>query len=534
MYHSYFRSVTVENMLTLSGIEKIASAVSWPKLRNVFRLDINAAELRHLTIPGKFITISNRPIGVIEDLIIHFLLSDSGKKHTFLPNGYYQHSIFEDAVPVVAADTLNQALNAENAADTSLCLFPVGDISKFQLPNYASDSKWNKEILEGIHVVNYPIIPIYIKISEDNLSKILGMLHPSLRVRRIVSMIGEGIKLDVSIRIGKPVYRSKLPEMSYPQFGRYLRAKLYSLGTTLDVEKFYPNSLAVQPVIDPIIPELIQMELDSIREENMIGEQGDFEMYLAKAKKIPNTLNEIGRLREITFRKVGEGTAKALDLDEFDLHYLHLFLWDKKRQLIAGAYRIGSGDYIMRVYGKKGFYIRSLFKIGDELNDKLTCAVELGRSFVAEPYQKNRIPLFLLWKGVMQFIRSKPEVRYIMGPVSISNSYSEASRTLLVSYIRKYHWNEEWAAFVRPKKKFTPQLNGLDMDPLLDASAHDCRQMDSLLEDIEPSKLKMPVLLKKYIHQNGRIIAFNVDPEFNDALDGFMVCEISKMPEDWL
>ena len=520
-------------MLTLSGIEKRASSVSWEKLQKVFTLHLNQDELKNIPPIGKVITVSNRPIGVIEDLVIHLLFRTIRDDHYFLQNEYYEHSIFEDSVPALNDQQFTNAFSTDAFSQAALCMFPVGAISKFQLPNYASDSKWCKDMIDQVYKSDCPVVPIYIKIVSDNLSKILGMLHPALRVRRIISMIGEGAKIEVSIRVGRPIYRKHLAEMSSSQYGRYLRAKLYSLGTPLDVEKFYRSQLFMLPVQEPVPPGMIMQELDAIRGENKVGEQGDFEMFLAKAKKIPHTLNEIGRLREITFRKVGEGTAKSLDLDEFDLHYLHLFLWDRKNNLIAGAYRIGSGDYIMRVFGKKGFYIRSLFKIDDALNPLLESAVELGRSFVVEAYQRNRIPLFLLWKGVMQFVKTKPHMKYIMGPVSISNNYSDASRSLLVSYIRKFHWEEKWATFVQPKKKFMPQFSGLDIEPLLDASSDDCRHIDGLLEDIEPGKMRMPVLLKKYIQQNGKVIAFNVDPHFNDALDGFMICEISKMPSKW-
>ncbi len=523
-------STTFNPLFAMAGIQRMATSRSSALLLSNIRITVSERDINNIPRQGAIITVSNRPTGVIEEFILLQLLQRRRDDFIFLKNEFLQET-----------ESLPKKLFCKNSAhgiehmlhdDACLALFPAGAISRFQTPQLSyTDSKWDKNLLAALHALDLPVIPVYLSFLDDNITRLLGMLHPALKVRRLITHLVENKQVPVRVRIGKPIVRSKTGIDNAQRFGRFLRAKLYSLGSALEVEQFYAPKQE-QNIVDKINPEIIRQELDEIRDENCIGTQGDFEIYLAKAKKIPHTLNEIGRLREITFRNVGEGTLKSIDLDEFDLHYLHLFLWDKKREKIAGAYRIGAGDYIMKSIGKKGFYLRSLFTFDNALNDILEQSLELGRSFVADEYQKNRLPLFLLWKGIEHFIRNNPQLKYIIGPVSISSRYSKISRSLLVAYIKKYHWDETLAAHVKSKNPFKPDWQGLDVEPLLDIEQADINKFNKIIEEMEPANLKMPVLLKKYFSQNARIIAFNVDPDFNDSLDGFMISEISNMPKE--
>ena len=156
----------------------------------------------------------------------------------------------------------------------------------------------------------------------------------------------------------------------------------------------------------------------------------DFSVLLAKAREIPNVLHEIGRLREVTFRQVGEGTGKPIDLDRFDEHYWHLFVWNRHANEVAGAYRLGPSDEILARFGPKGFYTSQLFQWKRTFLDRISPALELGRSFVRPEYQKTYAPLLLLWKGIGQFLIRNPQYKLLFGPVSISNGYTAASRQL--------------------------------------------------------------------------------------------------------
>ncbi|MCS6819844.1 MAG: lysophospholipid acyltransferase family protein [Chitinophagales bacterium] len=522
----------IQPIKQVTGIKKLSKKISNTELFNSLNIHCRESEKANILKQGEIILVSNRPVGVVEEFIISKLVADIRDDLYFLANEFLEETDSASLFKFYA--DIKKATHQTKANQNILSIFPVGNISTFQTPQLSfTDSKWDKNIIEEILLSNIPVVPVYINALDDSINKLLGMLHPALKVRRFVNYLLDKKTIDVKVRIGKPVEAKKLEINNAEKFGRFLRAKLYSLGTSLEVEKFYTQKYE-EPIVSPVPADVIEKELHSIKGENLIYTQGDFELYLAKAKKIPKTLKEIGRLREITFRKVGEGTLKSIDLDEYDLYYLHLFLWDTKQKKIAGAYRIGAGDYIMKSIGKKGFYLRSLFKMNKQMNPVLEHSIELGRSFVTPEYQKQRLPLFLLWKGIAYFIKKNPHLHYIIGPVSISGNYSKLSRSLMVAFIKKYYWDERFAKMVTPKKKFKPDLKSIDIESLLETVQNDEKKFDSILEDMEPNNMKMPVLFKKYFRQNGRIIAFNLDPKFNDALDGFMITEISKLPKDAL
>jgi putative hemolysin len=252
------------------------------------------------------------------------------------------------------------------------------------------------------------------------------------------------------------------------------------------------------------------------------------------AEKIPAIFIEIGRLREITFRKVGEGTNKSTDIDEYDFYFNHLFIWDNDAGKIVGAYRIGKGKEIISVYGISGFYINSLFRLKNSFQPLLMQSLELGRSFIAEEYQKKTIPLFLLWKGIMVFLLRNPDYRYLIGPVSISNDFSKFSKSLIVEFVRKYFNDEKYSGYVVPRKDFIVKPDkAIDRNIFIDTSESDINKIERIIIDIEPG-YRLPVLLKKYLEINGRIIGFNIDPKFNYCLDGLLILDLYNIPREFI
>jgi putative hemolysin len=231
---------------------------------------------------------------------------------------------------------------------------------------------------------------------------------------------------------------------------------------------------------------------------------------------------------------VGEGTGLKLDLDEYDLYYKQLILWDNEQQKIAGGYRIGMGDYIIEHYGVKGFYTRSLFKMDKQLLPIFRQSAELGRSYIPREYQQKRLPLFLLWRGILAFLMRNQQCRYLFGPVSISNKYSNISKNLIIEFIKKNHFDESIAQFVKPRKKFKAEIKNLDIDILVESAADDIKLIDKYIQDFDPEMNGVPILLKKYLNQNAKIVGFNIDPKFSDALDGLMFLDLKEVPLDTL
>ena len=254
-------------------------------------------------------------------------------------------------------------------------------------------------------------------------------------------------------------------------------------------------------------------------------------MFLASADKIPNILLEIGRLREITFREVGEGTNNAIDIDKFDNHYHHMFLWDSDTKKLAGAYRMGLGSKIFAAYGIDGFYLQDLFRFEPELHDMMSKSIEMGRAFIIKEYQQRPMPLFLLWKGIVHTTLRYPEHKFLIGGVSISNQFSEFSKSLMIEFMKSNYYDPYVAQYINPKKEYKVKLKDADKDFIFDESEADLNKFDKLIDEVEPGALRLPVLIKKYIKQNAKVVAFNVDPLFNNAVDGLMYIRIADLPE---
>lgn len=418
----------------------------------------------------------------------------------------------------------------------ALGIFPAGEVSSYRTDlNAVADPRWKPQVIKLIKNAQVPVVPVWFDGANSLIFQMLGMIHPDLRT---MALPGEMLRMRgkrVRLRVGKAIPPKDLMALGpVEQLTRYLRAKTYALGSGVQVrrEQFRPLRFPRRPkaIAEAQASQDIERELSSIK-DLQLGSQAEFDLYLAPSERIPHLLREIGRQREITFRAVGEGTNKRVDLDEFDLYYDHLFLWDREQHKLAGAYRIGDGQRIMERYGKRGFYTHTLFRMRRPMERVLRRSFELGRSFVPQEYQKHRLPLFLLWRGLLIHVIGHPGHRYLIGPVSISGSYSRFSRGLMIHFLQKYHFDEGLARYVQPRHRFFVEPDKADGDALLEASGEDLKKLDRIIADIEPEGNAVPVLLKKYLQLNARIIGFNSDPKFNDALDGFVVLDLSRVPE---
>ena len=222
--------------------------------------------------------------------------------------------------------------------------------------------------MKMIKKARVPVVPVYFQGSNSRLFHILGLIHPSLRTVRLPAEVFNKKHKKIRIRIGNPISVKEQDTFTdVSTYGRYLRAKTYALGSVLEVKKFFRPRInrgtRVEPVIDPIPTDLIVQEIEKIREEYTLFSSDHFDVFCTPSIEIPQIMNELGRLREITFREVGEGTNHSIDIDEYDLYYNQLFVWDNKEKKIVGAYRVGKGKEILRRYGVKGFYLHSLFRM---------------------------------------------------------------------------------------------------------------------------------------------------------------------------
>jgi putative hemolysin len=509
--------------------------------------DIADGDLLRIPSSGPYIVLANHPFGFLDGMIMIDLFGRHNKNLKVLANFFLgtiepikKHII--DLNPFSTNSMMNykgmRSAYSHIQRGYPIGVFPAGEVASFQKGfGKVEDRTWDKGIVKFMVNANIPIVPLYFHGGNSLLFHFLGKIHPTLRTLSLPKEFFRKEKKNIRVRIGKVILPSDLKGFeSYDKAGKYLRTCLYALDNQAKEKKFLKTPLnisrRVENIINPVPVEDIVRELESLRRnKGLLSHKSNFEVFLAGAKKIPNTLREIGRLREETFRQVGEGTNKAVDIDHFDCYYKHLFLWDKDRNRIVGAYRFGKGDKIIRNYSKKGFYVSTLFDLDDEFTPILKQTLELGRSFVVKDYQQKPLPLFLLWQGILQFLSTHKKYKYLIGPVSISSDFSRFSKDLLIAFIKKHYFNADLAKWVYPYKKFNEKTNRNDIDLILEQNNNDLQKLDRFIAGIEPGYMKIPVLLKQYIKQNAKIIGFNVDPKFNYCLDGLMILDLDDLPE---
>ncbi len=509
-------------------------------------VEVSEEDLQKIPQEGAFITVSNHPFGGLDGIILIQLLSKIRPDYKVMANFLLKKiepikdyflgvNPFESRKDISSAGGLKEALR-HLSEGKPLGLFPAGEVSAYQADsNSVEDREWSASVLKLIRKANVPVIPIYFKGSNSLLFQVLGLIHPILRTVKLPSELLNKKNRVIKLRIGNPI--SVETQNSFGdiiQYGKFLRAKTYLLGSSLEVKKFFLKSQKagkkVEAIAKEVPVEMLKKDISDIQEDYLLFSMKNYSVYCAPTIKIPNILNEIGRLREVTFRAVGEGTNRSIDLDEFDLYYYHLFIWDNDTNRIVGAYRVGKGKDIIDRYGVKGFYIHTLFKIRKEMLPVLYESIELGRSFIVEDYQRKPFPLFMLWKGILYFLIKNPEYRYLVGPVTISGKYTDVSKELIMKFIKRNHWNEEFARYIIPRCKYRVETNDPDVEVMVEASGDNIATLDKVIGDIEPSSDKLPVLLKKYISLNGRITGFNIDPKFNMCLDGLLILDLFDVP----
>lgn len=515
------------------------------------KIEFNADELKNIPAEGAFIAIANHPYGGIEGLVLLKILCtirpDSRLMANFLlkkiPNlsdYFIAVNPFEDVEHSSSISGIKNTVQLLNDG-IPVGIFPAGEVSSYKIETQQiTDKLWHPVIGKLIYKANVPVVPVYFHGNNGLLFNLLGFIHPALRTAKLPSELFNKQGHTIRLRIGKPILPSNFPyQNNTSKLLNYLRAKTYALGTGLENEKkiFDPRNLfkikkTPSQIVPPVALENLQDDISKLADYKIWTEK-QYEVYISPTSGIPNIIKEIGRLRETTFREVGEGTNKTTDLDEYDIYYHHLFIWDTDAKMVIGAYRVGKGDDIFYAMGKRGFYTAELFKIKDQFYPVLRQGLELGRSWIRKEYQQKPLPLFLLWKGILKYLINNPQYRYLIGPVSISNNFSKFSKSLIVDYISRNHFDHELAQYVKPRKQFKLDFSKIDTRTLLE-SKKSLKDLDSLISDIEVTHMKVPVMLRQYIALNAKIICFNIDPKFSDSLDGFLVLDLKNVPGEML
>ncbi|MFS4418418.1 GNAT family N-acyltransferase [Maribacter sp. 2307ULW6-5] len=515
------------------------------------RFEIPEDDLKRLPKDGAFITISNHPLGALDGVLLVDLMLGQRPDYKIMANFLLERMLplkpyilpvnpFEghrDAKNSIAG--FKRAL-AHIRSGQPLGIFPAGEVSTHRDGKFIVDRPWEVAALKLIRKAGVPVVPIYFHAKNSAFFYRAAAKADVLRTALLPAQVYSQHRRPIKVRIGQPISVAVQKEQpNLREFSELLRRKTYILSNAYEKERLidhFPNRLklpkAPKKIATPVRKEVMQGEIERLRQkERRLLQSKNYEVFLAKEPDMPFLLKEIGRQREVTFRAIGEGTNKSIDLDVFDAYYHHLFLWDNEDSCIVGAYRMGMGAEIYPKYGIDGFYVQDLFRVEHELHDMMAQSIEMGRAYIVKDYQQKPMPLFLLWKGIVHTTLRFPEHKYLIGGVSISNQFSNFSKSLMIEFMKSNYWDPYVAQYIRPKKEFKVKLKDADKEFVFDETKADLNKFDRLIEEVEPGSLRLPVLIKKYIKQNAKVVAFNVDPLFNNAVDGLMYIKIADLPE---
>jgi putative hemolysin len=491
-------------------------------------LRFNDADRSRIPATGPVVVVANHPYGVT-----NLLLSD-------IPE-LQQHCIFLDPFQTDRpADSNRKALREALGwlqQGGMLAIFPAGEAAHWQMPAaQITDPAWNDTAVRLIRRTRATALPVYFCGHNSVGFQLLGMIHPRLRSAFLLQEFLQQEGKEVEVRIGSAIPADAIDSIHDDREAiNYLRSRMYLLARRSRMET--PRSVRLrsriasriqQPVASAVHPELLQNEIDSLPSNRRLTENTEFAVYHATAREIPNLLLEVGRVRELTFRRAGEGTGKRRDLDSFDAYYWHVLLWSKTKRELVGGYRAGSTSEILAERGLAGLYTSTLFRYDESLFQKLGPALELGRSFVRPEYQRQYAPLLLLWKGIAHLVAKRPEIPVLFGAVSISNDYNEASREMIYRFFEARMMEDDLAGLIEPRRPFRPGfLRRWDCRSMCRA-LRDLDELSQPITDIEADGKGLPILLRQYAKIGGRLLGFNVDRNFSNVLDGLVVVDLRQ------
>lgn len=513
--------------------------------------EVSETDLEKIPKEGTVIVVSNHPYGAIDGVALGALLTTWRDNAKLMAN--YLLSNMEEIKPwIIEVDPFggieSKRANFRGIKETIRFLkdggcigtFPSGTVSHWHWRGtQVTDPEWLDNTARLVRQTKATVVPLYFEGHNSLSFQLAGIVHPRLRTAMLPRQMMKRDGITLKVRIGQPISYRKLEGFETDrEMTDFLRLSTYVLSKRSGEENARPRKFSfrrnAQPKVQamaelaPAVPkENLKAEIAALPAKRLLVSHADFEVYWAFAKEIPQVLAELGRLREKTFREVGEGTGESTDVDRFDLHYRHLILWDKAADAIVGAYRMGLTDEILLTEGISGLYTANLFKVKPEFFDKLGPALEVGRSFIVAEYQKKHATLSLIWRGIGSFVCQHPEYKTLFGPVSISQEYNALSKDLMVKFLKNKKLDHELANYVRAKNPPKgSKLKGSEKDAL--ASVRDIEDVSALISEIEHDQKGVPTLLKHYLKMNGVLVSFNVDEDFGNCIDGFIVVDLTQ------
>jgi putative hemolysin len=516
-------------------------------------LRVDAADVARIPATGPVVVVANHPFGMLDGAVLAVLLTRVRPDVKVMTNYLLRdvperarHCIFVDPFQTGPASlSVNRRAIREAVAwlrgGGMVAVFPAGEVSHWQFPQAGiADPVWNDTAARLVRGTKAAAMPVYFCGRNSVSFHLFGMIHPRLRTAFLLQEFLQQKGRTVEVRVGSEIPSDSLSDTaSDREIIEYLHWRTYLLARRSGPERSWPAAVqSVQskvaakvqkPVAAAELGELFAAELSRLPGERCLAESWDLAVYLAKADEMPRTLQELGRLREVTFRSAGEGTGQCRDLDRFDDYYWHVLLWNKTRKELVGAYRAGNTAEIIAERGVRGLYTSTLFRYDPKVFQKMGPALELGRSFIRQEYQRQYAPLLLLWKAIARFVATHAETPVLFGAVSISNDYSKASREMIYRFFEKRIQGDELAGMIEPRRPFRPGgLRPWDCRAMCRA-LHDLEELSQPIADLETDGKGLPILLRQYAKVGGKLVGFNVDRKFSNVLDGLVVVDLRKV-----
>jgi putative hemolysin len=493
---------------------------------------------------GPAVVVANHPFGGIEGLVLAAMARTVRADVRVVADGVLEG--LTDAVGFLVDDPLDRGWTAMRSAVSCidwvedgglLVVFPARPRRRFRSRRrHARNPGWRSAVARIVRRAEAPVLPVFFAGAHQAVFDILDLIRFRMRGAVRPHELLNVHEKPVRVRVGSLIPWDKLAQFPRDrEMTQYLRMRTFILDTAEPRQKRRrrrrpspPPAREMEPVAPPQDPDAITAEVEALPADRTIFESSGMRAIFAEACEIPLLLHEIGRLRELTFRAADEGTGNRIDLDRFDRHYTHLFAWDLKERRLVGAYRLGLTDRILSTKGENGLYTATLFNFRRGLFKKLNPAIELGRSFVRQEYQRSYAPLLTLWKGVARFVHRHPDHKRLFGPVSINEAYHDASRQLMIRFLIENTQLKDLARLIRPKtpmhrrrvRGWNPKKQG--------AVPSDVEELGKLISDIEADHKGVPILLRQYLRLGGRLLGCNIDPDFSNVLDALILVDLTE------
>jgi putative hemolysin len=507
------------------------------------RVQVSDVDLSRVPSTGAAVVVANHPFGGIEGMALALVLLSVRPDVKVLANRMLGRipelrELFAFVDPFERSDSPRRSVAGLREAARwlrqggLLAVFPAGEVAHLHLRHRAVvDPPWLTTVARLVRRAGCPAVPVWFTGVNGPLFQLVGMVHPALRTAMLPRELLARRGATLEARIGTPVPSSQLTACATDaDMTALLRAR-----TEILAERPAGGNPPVQPrrtptrpspVVQAVDPARLEREIAALEDNACLVASGPHRVFVADAYRVPSVMRDIGRLRELTFRAAGEGTGRELDLDRFDESYEHLFVWHAEQRRVVGAYRIGRTEPLLGAEGLDGLYTSTLFRFSPRLFESTGPALEMGRSFIRIEDQRSFTALLLLWQGIGRYVVRHPECATLFGPVSISADYASASQQLIVAFLKQNAYRHPWSRWVRPRSPFRSRPSRVIRRGVADV--RDLDEVSRFIAELEADGKGAPVLLRQYLKLGGRLLGFNVDPDFSNVLDVLVMVDLRR------